>query len=305
MSNEELVAEIQAGSMDLMGQLWDQVAGLIKWKAKRIMTVLEGCPGRGVEFEDLCQSGYLAMVAAVDTYDPAAGGTFSTWLMYHLKTAFAEATGYRTQKGRQEPLNNYLSLDTPLTDDADSDDLMDLVADPVGLQWRESLEESMWRKELQKAVGSAMSTVPEQYREILRLRYWEDMTLEDIGGQRGVSKERIRQMENKGIRLLRQPRNACHLRPFYDFDFYCHTSLSAFNQTGMSIQERYLVIEEERKEREAKERKRRDDEWQRRVEESQRWITEYQARRAQEIEDAVSQMTPEEKQALLAKYGYA
>ena len=30
MSNEELVAEIQAGSVELMGQLWEQVAGLIK-----------------------------------------------------------------------------------------------------------------------------------------------------------------------------------------------------------------------------------------------------------------------------------
>ena len=305
MSNEELVAEIQAGAVELMGQLWEQVEGLVKWKAKRIMTALEGCPGRGVEFEDLYQSGYLAMVAAVNTYDPATGGAFSTWLMYHLKTAFAEATGYRTQKGRQEPLNNYLSLDTPLSDEADSDDLMDVVADPAGLQWRESLEESMWRKQLQEALEMALARIPEKYADVLRLRHYQDMTLDDIGEQRGVSKERIRQMENKGIRLLRQPRNACHLRPFYDFDFYCHTSLSAFNQTGMSIQERYLVIEEERKEREAKERKRRDNEWQRRVEESQRWITEYQARRAQEIEDAVSQMTPEEKRVLLEKYGYA
>lgn len=305
MSNEELVAVIQAGEKGRMGELWEQVAGLAKWKAKRIMTVLEGCPGRGVEFDDLCQSGYLAMVAAVETYDPTAGSAFSSWFMYHLKTAFAETTGYRTQKGRQEPLNNSLSLDTPLTDDADSDDLMDVIADPAGQQWRESLEESMWRKQLQEVVESALSTVPEQYREILRLRYWEDMTLEDIGEQRKVSKERIRQMENKGIRILRQPRNACHLRPFCDFDFYCHTSLSAFNQTGMSIQERYLVIEEERKEREAKERKRRDDEWQRRVEESQRWIAEYQARRDQEVEDAISRMTPEEKRALLEKYGYA
>ena len=304
MSNEELVAVIQAGEKDRMGELWEQVAGLVKWKAKRIMTVLEGCPGRGVEFEDLYQSGYLAMVAAVNTYDPSAGGAFSTWLMYHLKTAFAETTGYRTQKDRQEPLNNYLSLDTPLSDDADSDDLMDVVADPAGLQWRESLEVSMWRKELQGAVETALSTVPEQYREILRLRYWEDMTLEDVGDLRGISKERVRQMENKGIRLLRQPRNACHLRPFRDFDFYCHTSLSAFNQTGMSIQERYLVIEEERKEREAKERKRRDEEWQRRVEESQRWIAEHQARRDQEIEEAFSRMTPEEKEYLLKKYGY-
>lgn len=299
MSNEELVAEIQAGSMELMGQLWDQVAGLIKWKAKRIMTVLEGCPGRGVEFEDLCQSGYLAMVAAVDTYDPAAGGTFSTWLMYHLKTAFAEATGYRTQKGRQEPLNNYLSLDTPLTDDADSDDLMDVVADPSGLQWRESLEESMWRKQLQEAVGAALSTVPEQYREILRLRYWEDMTLEDVGDLRGISKERVRQMENKGIRILRQPKTASQLYTFCDFDFYGGTGLGAFRYGGMSVQERYLVVEEERKERQSS-RHRRD-----RENEIRNSVSAMMESITAETEARVAAMTPEEKERLLKLYGLA
>jgi len=299
MSNEELVAEIQAGSMELMGQLWDQVAGLIKWKAKRIMTVLEGCPGRGVEFEDLYQSGYLAMVAAVNTYDPAAGGAFSTWLMYHLKNTFAEATGYRTQKGRQEPLNNYLSLDTPLTDDADSDDLMDVVADPAGLQWREHLEESMWRKQLQEAVGAALSTVPEQYREILRLRYWEDMTLEDVGDLRGISKERVRQMENKGIRILRQPKTASQLYTFCDFDFYGGTGLGAFRYGGMSVQERYLVVEEERKERQSsRHRKDRENEIRNSVSAMMESITA-------ETEARVAAMTPEEKERLLKLYGLA
>lgn len=305
MSNEELVAAIQAGATERMGELWEQVAGLIKWKAKRIMNVLEACPGRGVEFEDLYQTGYLAMVAAVDTYDPAAGGVFSTWLMYHLKNAIAEATGYRTQKGKREPLNNSISLDTPLSDEAGSDDLMEVVADPSGLQWQESLEESMWQKQLQETVETALATVPERYREILRLRYWENMSLRDIGNLHNVSWERVRQMENKGIRLLRQPRNACHLRPFYDFDFYCHTSLSAFNQTGMSIQERYLVIEEERKEREEKERKRRDEEFQRRLDESRRRMAEYKARLRQEANDAVQNLPPEEKDRLLQMYGLA
>lgn len=299
MSNEELVAAIQAGSVELMGRLWEQVAGLIKWKVKRIMTVLEGCPGRGVEFEDLCQSGYLAMVAAVDTYDPAAGGTFSTWLMYHLKTAFAEATGYRTQKGRQEPLNNYLSLDTPLTDDADSDDLMDVVADPAGLQWRESLEDAIWYKELQETVGSALSTVPEQYREILRLRYWEDMTLEDIGELRGVSKERVRKMENKGIRILRQPQTASQLYTFFDFDFYGGTGLGAFRYSGMSVQERYLVIQEERKERQSsRHRKDRENEIRISVSAMMESITA-------ETETRVAAMSPEEKERLLKLYGLA
>ena len=263
------------------------------------MIVLEGCPGRGVEFEDLCQSGYLAMVEAVESYDPAAGGMFSTWFMYHLKTAFAVATGYRTQKGRKEPLNNYLSLDTTLTDDADSDDLMDVVADPAGLQWRESLEESMWRKQLQEAVGAALSTVPEQYREILRLRYWEDMTLEDVGDLRGISKERVRQMENKGIRILRQPKTASQLYSFCDFDFYGGTGLGAFRYGGMSVQERYLVVEEERKERQSsRQRKARENEIRNSVSAMMESITAEAATR-------VAAMTPEEKEGLLKMYGLA
>lgn len=299
MSNEELVAVIRAGATERMGELWEQVAGLVKWKANHIMTALEGCGGRGVEFEDLYQSGYLAMVSAVNTYDPAAGCAFSTWFMYHLKNAFAEATGYRTQKGRCEPLNNYLSLDTPLTDDADSDDLMDVVADPAGLQWRESLEESMWQKQLQEAVGVALSTVPEHYREILRLRYWENMTLEDIGDLRGISNERVRQMENKGIRILRQPKTASQLYAFCDFDFYCGAGLGAFQNSGMSIQERYLMRKEEREERESRRRQREQKK------EVSNAISAMMESITAAAEARVATMTLEEKAQLLAKYGYA
>ena len=295
MSNEQLVAEIQAGAVERMGELWDQVERLAKWKANHIMTVLEGCPGRGVEFEDLYQTGYLAMVKAAETYSPAAGSAFSTWFMYHLKTAFAEATGYRTQKGRKDPLNNSLSLDTPLTDDADSDDLMDVVADPAGLQWQESLEESMWRKELQEAMETALSTLPEQYREILRLRYWENMTLTEVGDLRGVGYERVRQMENKAIRQLQKPGVACHLRPFLDFDFYCGTGLGAFLYGGMSVQERYLMIEEERKER--AERRRREQEEQERQHRVQREkeLAESRERYEQWLAEYLQSLSPEDR----------
>lgn len=257
------------------------------------MTALEGRSGRGVEFEDLYQTGYLAMVKAAETYSPAAGGAFSTWFMYHLKTAFAEATGYRTQKGRKDPLNNSLSLDTPLTDDADSDDLMDVVADPAGLQWQESLEESMWRKELQEAMEAASSTVPEQYREILRLRYWEDMTLEDVGDLHGISKERVRQMENKAIRQLQKPSVACHLRPFLDFDFYCGTGLGAFQHTGMSVQERYLMIEEERKERAARRQREQEDQRRQRQEQREKELAESHERYEQWLAEYLQSLSPE------------
>ena len=156
----------------------------------------------------------------------------------------------------------------------------------------------MWRKQLQEAVGAALSTVPEQYREILRLRYWEDMTLRDIGDLRGVSWERVRQMENKGIRILRQPKTASQLYSFCDFDFYSGIGLGAFRYGGMSVQERYLVVEEERKERQSScHRKDRESAIRNSVNAMMESITA-------ETEARVAAMTPEEKRALMKKYGY-
>lgn len=301
MSNEELVAMIQAGAEERMGELWEQVEQLVKWKANRVMGALEAHGGCGVVFDDLYQSGYPALVEAVETYDPAAGA-FSTWFMYYLRKAFAEATGYRTQRERNEPLNNFLSLDTPLTDDANSDTIMEVVADPGSLRGLESVEEAEFRKELHEALETALQTLPDNYREVLRLRYWENLTLEDIGEQRSTSKERIRQMENKAIRQLRKPNIACHLWAFYDFDFYRGTGAGAFQHSGMSIQERYLVIEEDRKER-AEQRRKEQAEKQRK----ERFQSEYEEimeRSMREAQEKVAQMTQEEKRALLEQYGY-
>lgn len=257
MSNEELVAAIQTGAPERMGELWQQVERLVSWKASRVMTALNG--RGGVEFEDLYQSGYPAMVAAVDSYRPEVGA-FSTWFMLHLKTAFAEATGYRSAKQQRDPIHNAVSLDTPLTDDADSDDLMAVVADPAGMRGIETVEEAIYRQQLHNALEEALEAIPEECSAVLRQRYYEGRTLSDLAEEQGVSMEMARKRERDALRRLRSPKTACRLRPFYDFDFYCGTGLGAFRHTGMSIQERYLLIEEERKERAEKERQRRHEE---------------------------------------------
>lgn len=253
MSNEELVAGIQAGE-DRMGELWAHVEKLVMWKAHRVMAVLDG--RGGVEFDDLYQSGYPALVAAVDSYKPECGA-FSTWLGYHLKTAFADATGYRSKKQQQDPIHRATSLDMPLTDETDSDDLMAITPDPAGMNGLEAAEEAIYRQQLHDALEAALDAIPEDCGEILRQRYYEGRTLADLAEVHGVTPERVRKKEYEAIRHLRRPKAACHLRPFYDFDFYCGTGLGAFQHTGMSIQERYLVIEEERRERAERERRSR------------------------------------------------
>lgn len=264
MSNEELVAVIQAGETERMGELWEQVAGLVKWKAKRIMTVLDAWGGRGVEFDDLYHSGYPALVEAVETYDRAAGGAFSSWFMFYLKSAFAATTGFRTRRGQNEPLNNALSLDTPLTDDSDSGTMMEVVADPDGQQLIQTVEDTIFQQQLHDALETVLAEIPEQYSEVLRLRYMGDMTLSEVGQLCGVGYESIRKMELKALREIRRPRYTARLRPFWCFDYYSGAGLGAFKKTGMSIQEKYLIGEEDRLERDAqrnreRERKKREE----------------------------------------------
>lgn len=246
MSNEELVIDIQNGAAERMGELWDQVAGLVKWKAKRIITALELRGNMcGVDFDDLVQCAYPAMVAAVESYSPESGA-FSSWMMYHLQTAFAEATGYRTRRGQNEPLNNSFSLDKPLTDEADGGTFGDFVPDQQATAAMQAVVDRQYREQLRDAMEKALKVIPEDYSNVLRLRYYQGMTLEDAGRILGIGAEQARNRENKGIRRLRNPSLAATLRPFYNFDYYSGTSLASFRRKGISVQEHYILMEEER-----------------------------------------------------------
>ena len=243
VSNEELVAKIQAGSVDLTGQLWEQVEGLVKWKAKRIMTALEGRNSRGVEFDDLYQSGYLALVAAIETYIPAAG-SFAGWFMYYLKTVFYETTGIRTQMQQKDPLNSALSLEKPIADDEDSSLLLEIIPDPAGELCVQNVEDRIFYQQMHEALELALNRLPEDQKGVLKKRYYEGLTSAQTADVFDTTPEAVRRIELHGLRKLRTPSNAGLLRPFYDFDYYGLAGLGAFRSTGMSIQERYLILME-------------------------------------------------------------
>lgn len=297
MSNEEIVARIQAGEQELMGELWEQVDGLVKWKAKHVMTALDGRGGCGVEFGDLYNSGFPAMVAAVETYQ-AESGSFSTWFMFHLKNAFAEITGYRTKKGQNEPLNRALSLSMPIGKEEDDGVLAHIIPDPKASATMEAVEEQEYQEQLRKALETALGTLPETCGDVLRLRYYRGQTLTEAGEALGVVPERVRQMENRGLRILRQPKNAACLRPFYEYDFYCHTGMSAFLHTGMSVQERYLIVEEERRERKLQRQRLADDEWKRRKEELEKQEANQRQSWEREREEIMAELSPENRERL-------
>ena len=190
----------------------------------------------GVDFEDLYQTGYIALTEAVKTYKPE-GMSFSSWLVYYLKSAFAAATGYRTTSGQNEPLNNALSLDMPTGDETDGLTLGDCVEDPKATDEIAVTVEELWKNQLSDALREAMATIPEQQADILRLRYFEERSLEETRRQLGISRDRVAQEERRGLRQLRTDT----LLQFYEFDYYGGTGLTAFRNSGRSVQERYLI----------------------------------------------------------------
>ena len=108
-----------------------------------------------------------------------------------------------------------ISMETPIGDDEDSH-LGDFIEDstmqsPIDVATVESLKE---------ATREVLGGLTAREAKVLRMRFGIDMntdhTLEEVGKQFDVTRERIRQIEAKALRKLRHPSRSEHLRSFLD-----------------------------------------------------------------------------------------
>ena len=103
------------------------------------------------------------------------------------------------------------SLDLSVDEDGETS-VGDLVAD----ERVESGYANLIKEANKQIVDDVLGTLPAREAEILRMRFGinqeKAMTLEEVGGHYGITKERIRQIENKAIRKLRHPARARMLK---------------------------------------------------------------------------------------------
>src|SRR5690606_12879693 len=108
-----------------------------------------------------------------------------------------------------------ISMETPIGDDEDShlgDFIEDInMASPIQAATQESLTE---------ATREVLNSLTAREAKVLRMRFGIDMntdhTLEEVGKQFDVTRERIRQIEAKALRKLRHPSRSEHMRSFLD-----------------------------------------------------------------------------------------
>ena len=245
----ELAKRMELGDENARKRLAEANLRLVVSIAKRYV-------GRGMQFLDLIQEGNLGLIKAVEKYDYSKGFKFSTYATWWIRQAITRAIADQARTIRipvhmVETINRLIRTSRQLLQELGREptpeeiaekmemrEIMKISQDPVSLETPIGEEEDSHLGDfiqddhvqvpvdaatytlLHEQLMEVLDTLTEREQKVLRLRFGLDdgrpRTLEEVGRQFNVTRERIRQIEAKALRKLRHPSRSKKLKDYLD-----------------------------------------------------------------------------------------
>ena len=219
-----------------------------------VISIARRYMGTGIPLMDLVQEGNLGLLRAVEKFDHRRGFKFSTYATWWIRQAITRAiadSGFMIRvpvhmrekinkvnaalraldaAGATDPSHKQIASRAGM-DEAEVrkalsvpeawcwDDAPDMLARVLEVEDEEQQADTLATAiSLRRALRSALETLKEREAQVLVYRFGledgEYRTLEEVGQYFSVTRERIRQLESKGLARLRRPSTASLLHPF-------------------------------------------------------------------------------------------